>query len=140
MNYNYLLILYGSTKQHIWSGSPENFQNPDCPETRRFPSRTPDFLNFLKSKKQCERLFLWILSSTLVQLVELIFDGALNFQYVKGWKISEGVFNLTQSKGAFYAGRPVILEETSIFHNYPTFESFNHVFTDKKDNRISVQL
>ena len=32
---------------NITSGpeSPENFQNPDCPETGRFPSRTLEFSN-----------------------------------------------------------------------------------------------
>ena len=33
----------GFTGHHFRSGSPENFQNPDCPKTKRFPSRTPDF-------------------------------------------------------------------------------------------------
>ena len=32
----------GSTGHHIQSGNPENFQNLDCPETGRFPSRTPE--------------------------------------------------------------------------------------------------
>ena len=36
-------LFQGSTGHHFRSGSPENFQNPDRPETGRFPSRTPDF-------------------------------------------------------------------------------------------------
>ena len=32
----------GSTGHQIRSGSPKNFQNRDCPETRRLSSQTPD--------------------------------------------------------------------------------------------------
>ena len=37
------LFSYGSTGHHVRSRSPANFQNPDSPETGRFPSQKPDF-------------------------------------------------------------------------------------------------
>ena len=35
---------------HVRSGSVANFQNRDCPETGRFPSRTPEFQKNQKKK------------------------------------------------------------------------------------------
>ena len=43
-----VVIFLGLTRQHNQSGSPEICQNLDCPETRHFPSWTPDFLQLLK--------------------------------------------------------------------------------------------
>ena len=34
---------------HVQSRSPANFQNPDCPETRRFPSGMMDFYTFMST-------------------------------------------------------------------------------------------
>ena len=37
---------------HVWSSSPINLKNPDCPETGCFPSRTQDFYTFENRKKK----------------------------------------------------------------------------------------
>ena len=37
------ILSKGFTGHHVGSGESENFQNLDCPETGRFPSRMPDF-------------------------------------------------------------------------------------------------
>ena len=41
---------------HVQSRSPANFQNPDCPETGRFPSQTPDIKKKKKKKKKIEKI------------------------------------------------------------------------------------
>ena len=49
-----LMIPYGYQifqSHHVRSGSPANFQNPECPKTGRFLSLTSDFK---KSKKKIE--------------------------------------------------------------------------------------
>ena len=40
-------------EHHLRSGSPANFQNPDCPETGRFPSH----LTFKNRKKIQKNIF-----------------------------------------------------------------------------------
>ena len=37
------LIKVSISRHHVRSGSPANFQSPDCQETRLFPSKTQDF-------------------------------------------------------------------------------------------------
>ena len=51
----YIWINQGSTGHHIWSESPEVFQDPYCLATGRFPSRSADFFLFKlkKRKKKC---------------------------------------------------------------------------------------
>ena len=47
--------ILSSTGHHVRSGSLPNFQNPDCPETGRFRSRTRDTL--LKIEKKSPKCF-----------------------------------------------------------------------------------
>ena len=47
-----------SIGHHVLSGSPPNFQNPDCVETGRFPSRTITLLKIEKNPIFVQFLFL----------------------------------------------------------------------------------
>ena len=45
-------VIQGSTGHHVRSGSPADFESPDCPETRRFPQWTRHFNQYIKNSKK----------------------------------------------------------------------------------------